>query len=108
MTVNDLQDCLGIVIVGTPQEGRYKKALEAAKSHVKQKCNNPFIDVNGKETIPEDVQMGVALVVKSMLEEHSVASNSINGQLTESFFQGATYEAAKQYWKAHRRVGVVG
>lgn len=107
MTVNDLQDCLGIVIVGTPQEGRYTKALAAAKAHVKQKCNNPFEDASGKESIPDDVQMGVALVVKSMMEDQNIASNSIDG-MSESFFKGGTYEAAKQYWKAHRRVGVVG
>jgi len=106
MTLSDLETLLGINITGTPQQARYEAVLAAAIDHVKQDCNRDFLDESGSLLLPVAVQMGVATLVKAMMENQSVQSQSL-GDISKSFFEGGTYKAARRYWKPYRKVGFV-
>jgi hypothetical protein len=106
MTIDDLETALGISIVGTPQETRYQMLLDAAIDHVCQDCRRDFLDENGNLSLPAGVKMGVATLVKAMMENPGVQSQSL-GDMSKSFFEGGTYKAARRYWKPYRKVGFV-
>jgi hypothetical protein len=103
MTLEELEALLGITVKGTAQEARYTALLAAAIDHVNGQCGDSFTQTDGSVVIPLGVQMGVALVVKSMTENQNVASQSL-GDMSKSFFKGGTYESARAYWKKYKRV----
>lgn len=103
MQLSDLEALLGITIVGTPQEARYTALMAAAIDHVNDDCGGRFTQEYDSVLIPPGVQMGVALVVKSMTENQNVASQSLEG-MSKSFFKGGTYDSARSYWKKYRRL----
>lgn len=106
MEIKDVEDLLGITITGSPQETKYKALLASAISHVNKQCGDRFTDDDGVVTLPDDVKMGVAMVVKSMTENQNVASQSL-GDMSKAFFQGGTYKAATVFWKDYRKARIV-
>lgn len=73
-------------------------ALEDAIDYAKSYCNNAF-----PEGIPPSVKKGIALIVKSMGENSNVQSQSL-GDMSKSFFEGATMNEAHTYFKPYRKV----
>ncbi len=106
MQLSDLEALLGVSVLGTSQEARYQAVLDAAIDHVKQDCQREFLDENGNLSLPAGVKMGVATLVKAMMENPGVQSQSL-GDMSKSFFEGGTYKAARRYWKPYRKVGFV-
>ncbi|KOP82003.1 hypothetical protein AMS60_05600 [Bacillus sp. FJAT-21945] len=82
----------------TSQDEFLTVALEDAIDYVKKYCNNPFTD-----GIPPAVKKGITLMVKSMNENSNVSSQSL-GDMSKSFFEGATMNEAHRYLKPYRRV----
>lgn len=103
MQLSDVINLTGIT-VSAAQKPMYEARLVAAIDQAKQYCNNQFLDVDGKESIPGGAQMGIAMMVKALGEQQNVASQSL-GDMSKSFFQNGTYAAAMPYLKAYRRSG---
>lgn len=76
-------------------------ALEDAIDYAKSWCNNQFA-----EGIPSGAKKGIALIVKSMGENGNVASQSL-GDMSKSFFQGATMDEALKYLRPYKKVKFV-
>lgn len=105
MQLTDLEQLLEITIVGTPKEQVYEARLAVAIDQAKQYCNRDFLNDQGQLEIPKGAQMGIALLVKAMGEKQNLASRSLNGELSESFFENGTFKAALQYLRPYRRAG---
>lgn len=103
MRIDELEELLGITIQATPQEALYEARLAASVDYVKTYCRNDFLDSDGYESIPKGAQMGIALLVKSMSENSNVSSQSL-GDMSKSFFEGATGREAKLYLKPYVRL----
>lgn len=102
MLLVDVENLAGITIP-KEQEAAYEARLAAAIDQAKEYCKNPFEDQDGKQSIPAGAQMGIALMVKAMGEKNqNVASQSL-GDMSKSFFQNGTYDAAIKYLKPYRR-----
>lgn len=78
-------------------------ALEDAIDYAKSWCNNQFLDESGSESLPPTVKKAVSLIVKSMSENSNVASQSL-GDVSKSFFQGATMGEAHKYLRPFKKV----
>ena len=109
MQLTDLTNLLGITIA-TEQEPAYIARLSAAIDQAKTYCNNQFLvtaeDGTTSEVIPPGAQMGIALMVKAMGENQNVQSQSL-GDMSKSFFQNGTFNAAAPYLKPYRKVKFV-
>lgn len=81
-------------------------ALEDAIDYAQSHCNNSFKNDAGVLEIPPSVKKGIALIVKSMNENGNVSSQSL-GDMSKSFFEGATMKEAHQYFRPYRRVKFV-
>lgn len=101
MLLSDLE-AFGIIITDA-QKPMYQKRMNAAIKQVQKHCNRTF-EENGAVVLPEDVQLAVSLMVKSMGESQNVASQSL-GDMSKSFFQNGTYIAALSYLKPYRKAG---
>lgn len=106
MDLAELKTRLKIPLSDTSQDEFLQESLEDAIDYVKEYCNNPFHNEKGEEVIPGAVKKGVALLVKSMSENPNVASQSL-GDMSKSFFKGATMEEAHRYFKPYRRLKFV-
>lgn len=84
-------------VTDTSQDEFLSVALQDAIDYVKTYCNNNFAD-----GIPGGVKKGIALIVKSMNENNNVASQSL-GDMSKSFYQGATMNEAHSYFKPYRK-----
>lgn len=73
-------------------------ALEDAIDYVKTWCNNPFSD-----GFPGGVKKAITLIVKSMNENGNVSSQSL-GDMSKSFFEGATMNEAYKYLRPYKKV----
>lgn len=93
-------------ITDTSQDPFLQVALEDAIDYAKNYCNNSFLNANGEEELPGAVKKGVALIVKSMGENSNVASQSL-GDMSKSFFQGATMNEAHNYFRPYRKLRFV-
>jgi hypothetical protein len=82
----------------TSQDAFLTVALEDAIDYAKSYCNNSFPD-----GFPSSVKKGIALVVKSMNENGNVSSQSL-GDMSKSFFEGATMNEAHEYFRPFRKV----
>jgi hypothetical protein len=80
------------------QDSFLSVALEDALDYAKTYCNNDFSD-----EIPPAVKKGIALLVKSMNENSNVSSQSL-GDMSKSFFEGATLREAHTYFKPYKRM----
>lgn len=96
MTLDELK--IRLKITDNSQDEFLSVALEDAIDYVKTYCNNQFHD-----GLPGGVKKAVTLIVKSMGENNNVASQSL-GDMSKSFFQGATMDEAHQYLKPYRKV----
>lgn len=76
---------------------QYRKG---AIEHASQYCRQTFED--GK--LPFDVEVAVDLLVTAMKEKSNVQSQSL-GDMSKSFFEGATYRSAIKYLKPYRKAG---
>lgn len=99
MDLEELKIRLGIN--DNVQDGALQVKLEDAIDYVKIYCNNDF-----KDGIPSAVKKGISLIVKSMNENGNVASQSL-GDMSKSFFQGATMDEAHKYLKPFKRLKFV-
>lgn len=98
----DLEELkIRLKISDTSQDAFLAVALEDAIDYAKSYCNNEF-----KDGIPSAAKKGIALIVKSMNENGNVASQSL-GDMSKSFFQGATMEEAHKYFKPFKRLRFV-
>jgi hypothetical protein len=93
-------------ITDTSQDAFLAVALEDAIDYTKQHCNQSFEDDNGVLAIPPSVKKGIALLVKSMNENGNVSSQSL-GDMSKSFFEGATLKEAHTYFKPYKKVRFV-
>jgi hypothetical protein len=105
MQLNDLKNLLGIAIA-TDQEPIFEARLAAAVDQAKQYTNNPFVDIDGNEIIPAGAQMGIALMVQAMGEKQNVSGQSL-GDMSKSFFQNGTFNAANPYLRPYRKAKFV-
>lgn len=95
----DLQELkIRLKIKDDSQDDFLTVALEDAIDYAKQFCNNDF-----PEGLPPSVKKGVALIVKSMTENSNVASQSL-GDMSKSFFEGATMREAEKYLRPYKKV----
>lgn len=76
-------------------DDQYRKA---AIAHINQQCKKQFAE----NDIPPDIEIVIDLLIKSMKENKSVASQSL-GDMSKSFFQGATYDAAIMLLKPYKK-----
>ncbi|MEB6549082.1 head-tail connector protein [Heyndrickxia sporothermodurans] len=79
------------------QDEKLEVDLEDAISYVQEYCHNDF-----KEGFPSTVKRAIALIVKSMNENSNVSSQSL-GDMSKSFFEGATMKEAHRYLKSYRK-----
>lgn len=93
-------------ISDTSQDEYLQVALDDAIDYAKNYCNNLFLNSKGETVLPGAVKKGVALIVKSMNENSNVASQSL-GDMSKSFFQGATINEAHKYFKPFRKLKFV-
>lgn len=70
-----------------------------AIAHINGFCSPQFTD----GFLPPDVEIAVDMIVKSMKESQNVASQSL-GDMSKSFFEGATYRSALNFLKPYRKV----
>lgn len=103
MLLSDVEKLLGITVEET-QKPTYEARLVAAIDQAKTECGRDFLDDEGKLSIPSGAQMGVAWIVKAMGETPNVSSQSL-GDMSKSFFEGATYRAALGFLKPYRKAG---
>lgn len=106
MTVNELENILGVTIVGTPQEQRYQALLDIAIDYAKKYCNNPFEDAEGNPAFPTGVKIGFATLIKAFLENPAIQSQTL-GPMSKSFFEGGTLKAAHKFLRPYRRIGFI-
>lgn len=102
MQLVDVDNLLNTSYVGATNEAVFEARLDAAKDQAKTYCNRSFVDDAGNEAIPKGAQMGIALIVKAMGENQNVQSQSL-GDMSKSFFEGATYRSALGYLKPYRK-----
>lgn len=108
MIISDLEALLGITI---PEAGlpTYQARLDSAIEHVNGECGERFTvapvapETEPTIVLPVDVRIGVALLVKSMGENSSVASKTLS-DMSVSYFVGEGYNAARKYWRKHIKV----
>lgn len=96
--LNELKVRLGISEADTSQDAILTVRLEDAIDYVKEYCNNQFTD-----GIPGGVKKAIALLVKASGENSNVASQTL-GDMSKSFFQGASQKEANDYLKPYRKV----
>ena len=78
----------------------YVQATKPNGTLIYDECNNPvYVQV---EDIPTGAQMGIAWMVKAMRENPNVSSQTL-GDMSKSFFQGATYKAALKMLRPYRK-----
>lgn len=70
-----------------------------AIAHINGFCSPQFTD----GSLPPDVEIAVDMIMKSMKESQNVASQSL-GDMSKSFFEGATYKSALKFLKPYRKV----
>ncbi|MCM3413526.1 phage head-tail connector protein [Metabacillus litoralis] len=100
MELNELKVRLKIPESDTSQDASLKIDLEDAIDYVKTHCNNSF-----PGGFPSSVKRGIVLVVKSMRENNNVSSQSL-GDMSKSFFEGATMKEAHKYLVQYRRARI--
>jgi hypothetical protein len=105
MDVEEIGPLLGITIPAD-QLSAYAARLESALDLINTDCGGRFADETGLITLPPGVKMGAALLVKSMTENKTVASQSL-GDMSKSFFQGGTELAARKYWARYIQASFV-
>ncbi|MEH6943392.1 head-tail connector protein [Bacillus sp. JJ722] len=101
MDLIELKKRLKIPTDDTSQDDTLSINLEDAIDYVKTECNNQFED-----GLPSRVKRAVALLVKSMGENSNVASQSL-GDMSKSFFQGATQKDVQDYLRPYKKVKFV-
>lgn len=100
----DLQELkIRLKINDESQDEFLQVALDDAIDYAQRWCNNQFLDENGTLSLPPSVKKGVALIVKSMTENSNVASQSL-GDMSKSFFEGATMREAEKYLRPYKKV----
>lgn len=96
MTLEELKTRLGIT--NDSQDAILSVQLEDVIDYVKEYCNNDF-----KDGFPSGVKRAIALLVRSLSEDSSVQSQRL-GDMSKTFFEGATQKEAHKYLKAYRKV----
>lgn len=104
MDLNELK--IRLKINDTSQDAFLAVALEDAIDYAQSYCNNTFLNDEGELELPSSVKKGVALIVKSMSENSNVSSQSL-GDMSKSFFEGATIREAHTYFKPYKRLRFV-
>lgn len=96
MNLDELKNRLDIK--DSSQDEMLQVDLDDAISYAKEFCNNDF-----KNGFPPSAKRGIAELVKYMQEDNSVSSRSLNGDLTESYFQDAKLKIAERYFKRFKK-----
>lgn len=87
MTVDDLKKRMKIPLDDISQDDYLEVTLEDVLDFVKRHCRSTFAG-----GLPGGVKRAIVLLVKAV-DESNVASQSL-GDMSKSFFQGATYKQA--------------
>lgn len=87
MTVDDLKKRMKIPLDNTSQDEYLEVTLEDVLDFVKRHCRSSFAS-----GLPGGVKRAIVLLVRAV-DESNVASQSL-GDMSKSFFKGATYEQA--------------
>lgn len=78
--------------------------LEAAINYAQHYCRQSFRDSKGELTLPAAVKLGVATLVQNGDNPVGISSESVGGEMSQSFFSADQTEAANAYFKPFRMV----
>lgn len=77
--------------------------IDAAIEHIKTKTNQDF-EKDGVMDLPSDLVKAVKLLVESADNPTNVASESVGGELSVSYFSADATESVVGYWKPYRKL----
>lgn len=80
--------------------------LAAAIDYAQTYCRNDFM-VDGQIEIPPAVKLGIAKFIESSDNAVNVSSESVGGELSQSFFSDDQTKAANMYFKPFVKVRFV-
>lgn len=78
--------------------------IDAAIEHIKSKTHREFQDRNNELDLPVDLVQAVKLLVESASSSDNVASESVGGELSVTYFDRKTTDAVIEYWRPYRKV----
>lgn len=77
--------------------------IEAAIEHIKSKTHQSF-EVDGELDLPFDLVQAVKFLVDSISESGNVASESVGGELSVTYFDHDIQKKASEYWRPYRKL----
>lgn len=77
--------------------------IKAAIEHIQSKTNRRF-EVGGVLDLPTDLVQAVRLLVESQDESSNLASESVGGELSVTYFNRDAIEASEKYWMPYRKL----
>lgn len=96
MTLDELKTRLKVS--DNSQDAYLSVALEDAIEYVKDYCGDQFAD-----GLPGGVKRAITLLVRLTNENSNVASQSL-GDMSKSFFQGQTFDEARDFLMPYRKL----
>ncbi|RYI25194.1 hypothetical protein EVU96_24835 [Bacillus infantis] len=93
MSLEELKLRLKMAKDDTSQDEYLTLTLEDVLDYIKVDCNQEF-----EEGLPSAVKMAAAKIIRSLQENSNVASQSL-GDMSKSFFEGATMKEAKNLYR---------
>lgn len=78
--------------------------IEAAIEHIQSKTNRKFESDDGELDLPADLVQAIKLLVESTGAGNNVASESVGGELSVTYFDRETTDSVVEYWRPYRRL----
>lgn len=96
MNLDDLKLLLGVE--GNEQDAILAEKLAAAIDYAENYCNRKF------DEFPNGVKLGIKALIEATDNPVNVHSESVGGELSQSFFSTDQTAAANAYFKPYRKV----